>query len=72
MPPGPGIARRSRVAAVRTWPVWGLAPGLRYHGRVTSEGRSPRHAQHQLELGLHVDQPRQQEGVLAMRNTGWN
>ena len=29
MPPGPGIARRSRVAAVRTWPIWGLAPGLR-------------------------------------------
>jgi diguanylate cyclase (GGDEF)-like protein len=29
MPPGPGIGRRGRVAAVRTWPVWGLAPGLR-------------------------------------------
>ena len=29
MPPGPGIARRSRVAAVRTWPIWDLAPGLR-------------------------------------------
>ena len=45
--------------------AWDLSytTGLRYHGRVTSEGRSPRHAQHQLELGHHLDQPRQQEGA---------
>ena len=29
MPPGPGVGRRDRVAAVRTWPIWGLAPGLK-------------------------------------------
>jgi diguanylate cyclase (GGDEF)-like protein len=29
MPPGSGTGMRGRVVAVRTWPIWGLAPGLR-------------------------------------------
>src|SRR5215475_10161774 len=29
MPLGLGTGVRERVVAVRTWPIWGLAPGLR-------------------------------------------
>jgi diguanylate cyclase (GGDEF)-like protein len=29
MPLGPGTGGRGRTVAVRTWPVWGLAPGLK-------------------------------------------